>query len=90
VDAGQEVRLNHLRTLIKVGFEKPISTYSLHQLSLQEAWWYAQRHGAGEITEISISECTGNRKTDSGLGIGFLKSQSPCPVTHFLQQGHTF
>ena len=31
-------------------------------LSWQEAWWRAGRHGAGEVTVISISGWAGSRK----------------------------
>jgi hypothetical protein len=41
-------------------------------------------HGAGEIAEISTFRSAGSRMRDSGLGVDFLKPQSPPPVTYFL------
>lgn len=48
----------------------------------------AHGHRAGEVTEQSTSGSTGSRKgreKDAGLGLGFLKPQSPPPGTQFLQ-----
>lgn len=52
--------------------------------SRQKERWYAGGHGPGEVPESSPSGSTGSRQTDSGLGLDFLKSPSPLPVTHFF------
>ena len=51
----------------------------------------AGRHRAGEVTESSISGSVGNKnRKPLGLAQAFKKKPQSLPVTHFLQQDHTF
>ena len=49
------------------------------------------RHGAGQVVESSTSGSIRNRKKEwSWALLEHLKPQNPPPVTHFLQQCHTY
>jgi hypothetical protein len=51
----------------------------------------ACRPGAGEVAETSTSGLAVSRKQVSLLAwLELLKPQSPPPVTHFVQQDHTY
>lgn len=53
--------------------------------SLQEAW-HADRYGAGDVAESSISGSADSREAEPPLAwLEHLRAISPFPVTHFLQ-----
>jgi hypothetical protein len=44
---------------------------------------------AGMVLEKKLRVLDQPAEEETGPGLCFLKSQSPLPVTYFLQQGHT-
>jgi hypothetical protein len=59
----------------------PLSLY-------QEAWWHVGRHGAGVMRILHLDPQAAGRERH-WTWVELLTPQSPPPVTHFLQQGHT-
>lgn len=64
-------------------------------LFLRVGSWVADRHGTGaEAESLSWSRDSRQKKErkggrEAGAGSGLLKSQSPLPLAHLLQQGHS-
>jgi hypothetical protein len=59
--------------------------------SWQEVWWHTGRHGAREVAESSTPRLADSRKrVRHCIWFEQVRLQIPPPVTHFLQQSHTY
>ena len=76
-------------TLNKENIQLGLTQKSSPLLSWQEAWQHAGRRGPRKGAESST---TGKQQAEkvTQARLELTKLQSPPPVTHFLQQGHTY